>query len=412
MSLKILTFGWDFPPIKNGGLGVACHGLTSELIKHGLEIIFVLPRVQNVEGDARFIFANTKNAKVRARIIDSPLLPYLSSQAPLYVFDEHGVRRVYARNLIEEVHHFAQQAAVIAQEEDFDLIHAHDWTSYLAGIAAKKESGKPLIVHVHATSFDQAGSKHVDPEVYKIEVEAFKEADSIVTVSHLTKDIIVREHGADVSKITVIHNGCNPLEPARLEPVLAELHAQGKKIVLFHGRITIQKGPDYFVRAARRVIDVEPNVLFVVSGWGDMEHQIMNLVGSLGLTSHFIFAGALWDEERDRMYQSVDLLVMPSVSEPFGLVVLEAIQHGTPALISKQSGVSEVMTHVLKVDFWDIEEMANKIVALLRYAPLDQQLTLYGKEEARKLSWGKAAARILRLYEQVVSWFIKSSPEK
>jgi len=404
VALKILTFGWDYPPIKNGGLGVACYGLTTELVKRGVEVIFVLPRTQDVDGDARFIFANKKNG-IKARVVDSPLVPYLSSNSPLYIFDGDGSRRIYARNLIEEVHHYAAKAGVIAREEDFDIIHAHDWTSYLAGLSAKEASGKPLIIHVHATSFDQAGSKNVDPEVYKIEKRAFEEADCIVTVSNLTKDIIVREHGADPAKIVVVHNGCTELAPVELTPVLSELKAQGKKIVLFHGRITIQKGPDYFVRAARRVVDVAPNTVFVISGWGDMEHQVMHLVGALGLSANFVFAGALWDEERDRMYQSADLLVMPSVSEPFGLVVLEAIQRGTPALISKQSGVSEVLTNVLKADFWDVEEMANKIVALLRYAPLDRQLTEYGKSEANRHSWGKAAHTIQELYEHISTWF-------
>lgn len=403
VALKILTFGWDYPPIKNGGLGVACYGLTTELVRRGIEVIFVLPRTQEVDGSARFIFAN-KQRGIRARVIDSPLKPYLSSNSPLYVFEKDGTQRVFARNLIEEVYHYAAKAGAIASEEEFDIIHAHDWTSYLAGLAAKEVTGKPLIVHVHATSYDQAGSKNVDPEVYKIEMRAFEEADCIVTVSQLTKDIIVREHGADPEKIVVVHNGCSEIEPVPLAPVLSELKSQGKKIVLFHGRITIQKGPDYFVRAARRVVDIAPNTVFVVSGWGDMEHQVMQLVGALGLSSNVIFAGALWDEERDRMYQSADLLVMPSVSEPFGLVALEAIQHGTPALISKQSGVSEVLTNVLKVDFWDVEEMANKIVALLRYSPLDAQLTQYGRSEARRNSWGKAAHSIKELYEHLSLW--------
>ncbi len=191
----------------------------------------------------------------------------------------------------------------------------------------------------------------------------------------------------------------------RLSPVLAELKRAGKKIVLFHGRITIQKGPDYFIRAARRVVDVDPNVLFVISGWGDMEHEMMQLVGSLGLSSHVMFAGALWGEERDRMYQSADLVVMPSVSEPFGLVPLESIAHGTPVLISKQSGVSEVLTHALKVDFWDVEEMANKILAALRYDALHQQLARESRHELRRLSWRCAAEKVVGVYQRLAAQF-------
>jgi glycosyltransferase involved in cell wall biosynthesis len=223
-----------------------------------------------------------------------------------------------------------------------------------------------------------------------------------VAISNYTKNIIANKYGVPHEKIEVVYNGIKPQEPQPLAPVLSGLKAQGKKIVFYNGRITIQKGVDYFVRAARKVVDIDPNVVFVISGWGDMEHQIMHLVGSLGLSRHVIFAGALWDEERDRMYQSADLIVMPSVSEPFGLVPLEAIQQGTPALISKQSGVSEVLAHVLRVDFWDIDEMANKIVAALRYAPMNRQLVVEGQRELGRLTWRVAADKIIALYNKLL----------
>jgi len=272
----------------------------------------------------------------------------------------------------------------------------------LAGLAAKAVSGKPLIVHVHATSYDQAASDNVDPEIFAIEERAFREADKVVTVSQFTKNLIVQKHGADPTKIEVVYNGCDTHECPRYQPALAELKAQGKKIVLYHGRITIQKGVDYFVNAARRVIDVDPDVVFVISGSGDMERQIMQQVGRMSLSRHVIFAGALWDEERDRMYQTADLVVMPSVSEPFGLVPLESIQQGTASLITKQSGVAEVLTHVLKVDFWDIEEMANKIVAALKYEQMNGQLVREGKKEILKLSWHNAAGKVKNLYQQLI----------
>ena len=270
-------------------------------------------------------------------------------------------------------------------------------------MAAKAVSGKPLIVHVHATSYDQAASDNVDPEIFAIEERAFREADKVVTVSALTKNLIVTKDGANPDKVEVIHNGCDTHEPPRYQPVLAELKAQGKKIVLYHGRITIQKGVDYIVNAARRVVDVNPDVVFVISGSGDMERQIMHQVGAMALSRHVIFAGALWDEERDRMYQTADLVVMPSVSEPFGLVPLESIQHGTASLITKQSGVAEVLTHVLKVDFWDIEEMANKIVAALRYEQMNGQLVREGKKEIVKLSWRNAADKVKNLYQNLTN---------
>ena len=405
-EMKVLTFGWDFPPSRNGGLGVACFGLTRELTQDGIEVIFVLPKRQDVTGPLRFVFADSARS-VKVREVNSYLKPYNAAESRVHYiesFDKEGRPIIKSRSIIEEAHRFAHQASLIAQEETFDLIHAHDWTSYLAGIAAKLASGKPLILHVHATSFDQAASENVDPGIFKIECEGFAYADKIVTVSQFTKNILIQKHGVDPQKIEVVHNGCDTYEPPRLEPTLAALKAQGKKIVLYHGRITIQKGVDYFVKAARRVVDVDPSVVFVISGWGDMMTQIINQVGEMGLSKHVIFAGALWEEERDRMYQSADLVVMPSVSEPFGLVPLEALQHGTASLISRQSGVAEVLTHVLKVDFWDVDEMANKILSALRYPVLRRQIVSEGKRELQKMSWREAATKIFRLYKNLLQY--------
>jgi len=400
--MRILTFGWDFPPIRNGGLGVACHDLTKELIQSGIEVVLVLPRQQKVDGPFRFIFADIEPVSVYE--VDSPLRPYQSSETYIEGLDKEGRRIFFGRSKIEEVKRYAAAARDIAKRETFDLIHAHDWSSYLAGLAAKAVSGKPLVLHVHATAFDQAGSDNVDPSVYAIERHAFHEADRVATVSGRTRDIVIDKYGVHPDKVEVVYNGINPGECREERPVLEELRAQGKKIVLYHGRITIQKGVDYLIRAARRVVDVDPNVVFVISGWGDMERQIMHLVGSLGLSRNVIFAGALWDEERDRMYQSADLLVMPSVSEPFGLVPLESIQHGTPVLISKQSGVAEVLAHALKVDFWDVDEMANKILAALRYEPMNKQLVDEGRKEIRGLSWRHAAESVIALYKRLLDW--------
>jgi len=404
--MRVLTFGWDFPPSRNGGLGVACFGLTRELMHDGVEVIFVLPRSQEVTGNLRFVFADTTR-KVKVREVNSYLKPYHAAESRVHFiesFDKEGKPVIKSRSIVEEAHRFAHQASLIAQEESFDIIHAHDWTSYLAGIAAKIASQKPLILHVHATSFDQAASENVDPEIFKIECEGFTYADKIVTVSQFTKNILVHKHGVDPQKIEVVHNGCDTYEPPRHEPMLAALKAQHKKIVLYHGRITIQKGVDYFIKAARRVVDVDSDVVFVISGWGDMMSQIINQVGAMGLSRHVIFAGALWEEERDRMYQSADLVVMPSVSEPFGLVPLEALQHGTASIISRQSGVGEVLTHVLKVDFWDVDEMANKILAALRYPVMSRQIVAEGKRELQKMSWREAATKIYKLYQNLLQY--------
>ena len=382
---------------------MACLGLTQELAREGVEVLFVLPKSQPVVGANRFIFADVEKI-VRIREVQSSLVPYQGASTVVDVYDETGKRKLYSSTIIDEVHAFAHQASEIAKEEHFDLIHAHDWTTYLAGVAAKIASGKPLILHAHATAFDQAAGDNVDPQVYQIEKEAFAQADSIVAVSQFTKNIIVNRYGVDPAKVQVVHNGCEIDEPVRHAPALAELKAQGKKLVMYHGRITIQKGVDYFVHAARKVVDYDPNVIFIISGKGDMEGQIMQQVGEMGLSNNVIFAGALWYEERDQMYQSVDLVVMPSVSEPFGLVPLEAMRHRTPSLISKQSGVSEVITHVLKVDFWDVDQMANKILAALRYPVMHQQLAKEGKREIEKLSWKSAAEKVSTLYRSLLQY--------
>ena len=404
--MKVLTFGWDFPPSRNGGLGVACYGLTRELATEGVEVLFVLPKKQETIGSPNFIFAGTER-KTTVIEVNSAIAPYHSgdSQVKSVVgYHVDGTPKYATRSMLDEVRLFALEAAVIARREQFDIIHAHDWTSYLAGVAAKQVSGKPLILHVHATSFDQAASNNVDPSIFRIEQDAFNYADTVVAVSEFTRRIIIEKHRIAPEKVIVVHNGCDTSVPPVHEPTLQELKAPGKKIVLYHGRITIQKGVDYFVRAARRVVDVDPDIVFVISGWGDMQSQIIRMVGEMGLSGHVIFAGALWEEERDRMYQSADLVVMPSVSEPFGLVPLEALQHGTPSLISKQSGVAEVLIHVLKIDFWDVDGMANHILAAMRYDVLRAQLKSEGRIELNRLSWREAAKKVVALYKNLVSF--------
>lgn len=406
ITMRILTFGWDYPPIRNGGLGVACHGLTEELIHAGLEVIFVLPRSQPTTGRPFFRFALGGN--MRFRELSFPLMrPYQSGASHVQYFLPDGRSIRVDRSILDEARRYAIEAAKIALEERFDIIHAHDWTAYLAGMAAQDVSDKPLVLHVHATAYDQAGGGYGDPDIRAIEMAAFEQADSIVAISNYTRNVLVHKYNVAPHKVVVVHNGVNlcPIQP--LTPVLAEYKAQGKKIVFYNGRITIQKGVDYFVRAARRVVDLHPNVIFVISGWGDMEHEIMRLVGALGLSDHVIFAGALWDEERDRMYQSADLLVMPSVSEPFGLVPLEAIQHGTPVLVSKQSGVSEVLAHALKVDFWDVDEMANKIIAALEYPVMHAQLVRESQLELTRITWRHAAEKVIALYHKLIAWIRK-----
>ncbi len=405
--MRALTFGWEFPPAQSGGLGFACQGLTQELLQKGVEVVFVLPKTQDhPQSDARFVFADQERlVKVRHAEIGS--IPYNNADTTIDVivgYDKQGKPIIKSRTIIEEAHRFAHQASLIAQEEEFDVIHAHDWTSYLAGVAAKIATGKPLVLHVHATSFDQAAGNNVDPSIFKIEKECMAMADKVVTVSDFTRNIVINKHGTDPEKVEVVHNGCDPSEPPVYEPTLVELKKQGKKIVLYVGRITIQKGVDHFVRAAKKVVDVDPDVVFVICGSGDMTNQVIELVGQLGLSKNFIFTGALWFEDKDKLLQSADLVVMPSVSEPFGLVPLEALQHGTPSVISKQSGVAEVLSHALKVDFWDIDEMSNQILSSLRYPVIRKQMVKEGRCQLLTMTWRHAAEKVQEIYRNLVQY--------
>ena len=398
--------GWEFPPYHSGGLGVASLGLAQALVEQNVEVIFVLPKKINVSHDSiKLIFANVPNIKIKS--VDTALIPYLVSHeyAHLRSLSDNSI---YKGSLFEEMARYAELIGAIAREEEFDVIHAHDWLSYPAGIEAKRVSGKPLILHVHATSFDQSGRGPVNPQQYEVERHAMHIADVVITVSEFTKNTIVREHGVDPNKVQVVHNGIEAVPLTGHQRDFFELKASGKKIVLYHGRLTIQKGPDYFIRAAKRVLEYNANVLFVVAGEGDMEHQTIRLAAELGISDNVLFAGALWGEERDRMFRAADLYVMPSVSEPFGLTPLEALIIGdTPVIISKQSGVSEVLKHALTVDFWDIDEMANKIISVLENGALSKELSENGKKEAYGITWQKAASKVTEIYHTIVNFFKK-----
>ncbi len=400
MGPRVLMFGWEFPPHNSGGLGTACEGLSRALVGAGAQIIFVLPRRMAVTAPAMSVrFAGLENLTFAP--VPSLIRPYVTPEgyARLYATE---MLPLYGHSLLEEVRAYAERSRGIAEREAYDLIHAHDWLSFPAGLMAKAVSGKPLVVHVHATEFDRTGGSGVNQAVYEIEREGMRAADAIVAVSDWTKQIIVAHYGVSPDKVQVVHNGVE-LAPAaaRALPALEELKAAGNKIVLFVGRITLQKGPDYFVQLAQRVLQVEPKVYFVMVGAGDMEGQVVRLAAELGISRRFLFPGFLRGEELQRMYAAADLYVLPSVSEPFGITPLEALAAGTPVMVSKQSGVSEVLSHALKVDFWDIEEMANQVVAVLRHPSLQQTLTRYGTEEVKNVSWPRAAERCLELYRRL-----------
>jgi len=365
-------FGWEFPPHNSGGLGTACQGLTKSLAANGIDITFVLPKKLDLNVDyMKMVFGN-----IKINYVNSLLKGYITSSEYKWKLSQEDNPGIYGNSLFEEVERYASVGAKIAKFEDFDVIHAHDWLTVKAGIAGNGNN----------------------KTVYDIEREGMHKADKVVAVSEYTKNKIVEHYGIRPEKVEVVHNGVE-FESYTLNK--AHKLKEKNKMVLFVGRITLQKGPDYFVHAAKRVLDVYPDAIFVVVGNGDMEHQMINMAASMGIADRVLFAGFLRGKEKEKAYQMADLLVMPSVSEPFGIVPLEALMYGTPVLISKQSGVSEVLTHSLKTDFWDVDEMANKIVNVLTYKSLYNTLRDNGMAEIKNMDWDKSAKKCIKVYKEI-----------
>ncbi len=425
-------FGWEFPPHIAGGLGTACYGMTRGLAKNGVDVIFVMPKASGDE-DQRFVkVVNASDVettfgpvdgsediwdKLTFIQIDSNMVPYISPEEYATYHDEYvkSGRKVcqsgdvwkqrytfsgkYGANLMEEVARYAMVAAQVARnlEGQFDVIHAHDWLTYYAGIAAKRVSGKPLVVHMHATEFDRSG-EHINEQTYAIERAGMEAADKVIAVSNLTRNIIIEKYGIPADKVVTVHNAVRFAEGSDNE---AE-RGVDDKIVTFLGRITYQKGPDYFVEAVAKVLKRVPNVRFVMAGSGDMMNHIVRRVARLGIADRFHFTGFLRGEDVHKMFTLSDVYVMPSVSEPFGISPLEAMKSNVPVIISKQSGVAEVLDYAIKVDYWDVDAMADAIHALICYPALSKMFARKGLEEVTGLKWDNAAAKIKAVYESVM----------
>jgi glycogen(starch) synthase len=426
--MRVFMLGWEFPPFISGGLGTACYGLTKAMDELGIKVTFVLPTMvenkyathvklltpNSYASAASFKFDKFRNVTFRA--IKSPLQPYSTHEAYQRRIEEILRRKQessggtpseagrpvggvdYSCDMYTEVHRYAAIAAELASNEEFDVVHAHDWMTYPAGIAVAAMSGKPLVVHVHSTEFDRSG-ENVNQMIYDIEREGMERADKVISVSYFTRNIIISRYGINSGKVEVVYNGVDH----NGNWALAESGIdKDEKIVLFLGRITMQKGPEYFLAAAKKVLEVMDNVKFVMAGSGDLMHRAVEMAAGLGIGHKVLFTGFLRGEDVQKIYRIADLYVMPSVSEPFGIAPLEALENDVPVIISKQSGVSEVLMHALKVDFWDVDEIANKIIAVLKYPPLQMMLRNYGNFEVRKLRWKDAAARCLRIYEELL----------
>lgn len=393
-------YGWEFPPHNSGGLGTACYGLTKSLSKFGTQITFVLPYSQKEFNPGFIKIISPEKSTFKKIKINSPLVGYMSfEQYQESVKSGKKQTNIYGPDLFAEVERYAQLASIIAQKESHDLIHAHDWMTYPAGLKAKQISGKPLIIHVHATEFDRTGGHGVNQHVYHIEKSGMEQADHIIAVSNFTKNKIIQHYHIPPEKITVVHNAVDFTNFQSSQDFKIN---KKDKVVLFLGRITIQKGPDWFIYLAKRILDYDPNYKFIVVGSGDMEGKIIEKAAELDLADKIIFTGFLRGSELDQIYQMADLYVMPSISEPFGITPLEAMRNNTPCLISKQSGVSEVLHHCLKADFWDINKMADQIISILKYPEGYHHLKENTAQEIKKFNWDEPAQKCLSLYKKWV----------
>jgi len=430
--MRVLMFGWEFPPHIAGGLGTACYGIVKGLAYNGVDTIFVMPSATGDEDSsvARIVNASDVPVTVREDVdienfldkirfvhVGTNMVPYLDPEEFHNMVEEEKRRQVkdfriqygqkfkfsgkYGSNLMEEVARYAMVGGTIAMQhkDEFDVIHAHDWLTYYAGVAAKEMTGKPLVVHMHATSFDRGSADNIDTRVYAIEKNGMEAADKVITVSDLTRNIVISKYGIDPAKVVTVHNA---VDFSGRDNLQVERGVKDK-VVTFLGRITFQKGPEYFIEAAAKVLKRTSDVRFVMAGSGDMMNRSIRHVARLGISDRFHFTGFLRGAEVQKMFALSDVYVMPSVSEPFGISPLEAMRSNVPSVISRQSGAAEVLRYAFKVDFWDVDAMADQIYGLLQYPALAHFASEHGFEEVNALKWNNAAAKIKQVYESVVN---------
>ena len=428
--MRVLMFGWEFPPHIAGGLGTACEGIVKGLAHNGVETLFVMPSASGDEDQSATTILNASDVEVRNvsstveefinktkfLYVDSNLVPYVDPEEYFSAIEEmkrnaqtqttvgfgqkFKFSGKYGASLMEEVARYAQVGGTIAMQyaDRFDVIHAHDWLTYLAGIAAKELTGKPLVVHVHATSYDRGDEKHIDTRVLDIETRGMQAADRVVTVSDLTRNIVINRYHIDPAKVVTVHNAVDFSGRENLEVQ----RGVRDKVVTSLGRITFQKGPEYFIEAAAKVLKRTEGVRFVMAGSGDMMNRAIRQVARLGISDRFHFTGFLRGADVQKMFALSDVYIMPSVSEPFGISPLEAMRTGVPSIISHQSGAAEVLRYAFKVDFWDVDAMADDIYALLQYPVLSEFAAKKGYDEVNELKWNNATAKLKKVYESLI----------
>ena len=417
--MQALMFGWEFPPHILGGLGTASYGLTKGMAQQpDMHITFVIPKPWGDEDQSflRIIGANTVPIVWKENsweYVNQRLQGRMSADEYFYLRQgiHYDYRRIgtddlgcvnfsgrYPDNLLEEIGNYEAVASVLAHQLDFDIIHSHDWLTYPAGVFAKHISGKPLVIHVHATDFDRSRG-NVNPTVYAIEKRGMDEADHIMCVSNLTRQTVIEKYGQDPRKVSTVHNAVEPLKD--VESFVKT--PRKDKVVTFLGRITMQKGPEYFVEAAARVLQKTNGVRFVMAGSGDMMNKMIDLVAQRGIADRFHFTGFLRGRQVQEMLAESDVYIMPSVSEPFGISPLEAMQVGTPTIISKQSGCAEILQHAIKTDYWDIDAMADAIYSIVKYPAMYKSLRELGREEVGNICWYDAGLKVRAIYDGVIN---------
>ena len=416
--MKALMFGWEFPPHILGGLGTASYGLTRGMAEQkDLEITFVIPKPYGDEDQSFLKLIGACNVPVvwkenswehvnyRLGGIMHPDEYFWYRDHIRYDFRRIGTNDLgciefsgrYPDNLLQEIDNYEAVASVLAHSLTFDVIHSHDWLTYPAGIFAKQISGKPLVIHVHATDFDRSRG-NVNPTVYAIEKRGMDWADHIICVSNLTRNTVIEKYHIDPAKVSTVHNAVDPIPD--VDSFVKE--PRKEKLVTLLGRITMQKGPEYFVEAAARVLQRTKNVRFAMAGSGDMMNAMIDLVANRGIADRFHFTGFLKGRQVTEMLANSDVYIMPSVSEPFGISPLEAMQVGTPSIISKQSGCAEILDHAIKTDYWDIDAMADAIYAIVEYPAIYETLSKEGRDEVNKITWDKAGLKVREIYNRVV----------
>ena len=416
--MKALMFGWEFPPHILGGLGTASFGLTRGMsMQPDMDITFVIPKPWGDEDQSFLRIIGANSVPVVWRDVDwnyvnermgaflHPDTYYHFRNGIKYDFNRIGTNDLgciqfsgrYPDNLLEEIGNYEAVASVLAHSLDFDIIHSHDWLTYPAGIFAKRISGKPMVIHVHATDYDRSRG-NVNPDVYRIEKEGMDAADHIITVSNLTRNTVIEKYHQDPAKVTTVHNAVEPLD------FVDELHKSERKdkVITFLGRITMQKGPEYFVEVAARVLATTDGVRFVMAGSGDMMDKMVRLAAKKGIADKFHFTGFLKGRNVYEMLAESDVYMMPSVSEPFGISPLEAMQCGTPSIISKQSGCAEILDHAIKTDYWDIDAMADYIHAIVKYPAMYKSLRENGLAEIDQIRWEYAGQKVRAIYDKVL----------